>query len=101
MGAHQKRNHKRRLSQDIEHFLGNRPTLQELEDDGILKASSMANSLRGAAVSLEEAMNDQPSKKDLFDRKILKRPSISASLQPNAEALESELIKNLRKMMEK
>ena len=93
----QKRNHKRRLSRDIENFLTKRPTMQDLEDDGVLKQTGIANSLRGSAVSLEEKMNQQIPRKELIQRNIIKRPSISRSLQPNAEALENELIKNLQK----
>eukprot|EP01084_Bolivina_argentea_P294832 507426_1 len=97
LDAVQRRNHKRRLSQDLENFYANRRTIEELEDYGVLKQTNIANSLRGSAVALEEAMNNMPNRIDLIERNIIKRPSISRSLQPNADALENALLKNLNK----
>ena len=89
--------HKRRLSQNMENFLMNRPTIQDLENNGVLKQDGIANSLRASALSLEEKINQKAQRQELIHRNIIKRPNISHSLQPNAQALEDELIKNLEK----
>eukprot|EP00485_Elphidium_margaritaceum_P003410 CAMPEP_0202695738 /NCGR_PEP_ID=MMETSP1385-20130828/9258_1 /ASSEMBLY_ACC=CAM_ASM_000861 /TAXON_ID=933848 /ORGANISM="Elphidium margaritaceum" /LENGTH=2423 /DNA_ID=CAMNT_0049351815 /DNA_START=30 /DNA_END=7301 /DNA_ORIENTATION=- len=97
----QKKNHKRKLSRNLDDFLKIRPSPNDLEKDGLLKQTAVADSLRRAAVALEARLNDQRPKKELLRKQIIKRPSISRSLQPNAEALESALLDNLAKVRAK
>ena len=94
----QKRNYNRRLSLEMDRFLANRPSMQELEDaedtdtepeDEIDRYAGMANSLRGAAAALQGKLSEQKPRQELIDRNIIKRPLISRSLQANAEALEN------------